>query len=50
LRWLLYRDLAVESQEAQQIIVWVRSDAFPGGLEALPAPIAPSQDSGVEEE
>jgi hypothetical protein len=44
LQWLLYRDLPVESQEYQRIILWVNTAAFPGGAEeAVPveAPVEP---------
>lgn len=46
LRWLFFRDVAVEGQEASRIILWVRADAFPGGLSgAIPAEGQPSQGS-----
>lgn len=50
LRWLLFRDMAVESQEAQQIIVWVRSDAFPGGMEKMTVPVTPAINEDLQGE
>lgn len=44
IRWLFFRDVAVEGQEASRIILWVRADAFPGGLSGTtPAEGQPSQ-------
>lgn len=46
LHWLFFRDVAVEGQEASRIILWVRADAFPGGLSGTaPAESQPSQGS-----
>lgn len=46
LRWLFFRDVAVEGQEASRIILWVRADAFPGGLSGTtPVESQPSQGS-----
>lgn len=43
LQWLLYRDLPVESQEYQRIILWVNTDAFPGGAEEAVPVQAPDE-------
>ena len=43
LRWLLYRDLPVESQEYQRVILWVKTDAFPGGADAAVPVQAPDE-------
>ena len=43
LRWLLYRDLPVESQEYQRIILWVNTDAFPGGVDETVPVQAPDE-------
>jgi hypothetical protein len=47
LQWLLYRDLPMESQEYQRIILWVKTDAFPGGAEEA-VPVQAPDESEIE--
>lgn len=54
LDWLLFRTVAYEGMETQRLIVWVRTDAFPGGVQSagggehLPAEDAPADEVPVQ--
>jgi hypothetical protein len=30
-RWLVFRSIAANAQQQEQIILWARTDLFPGG-------------------